>query len=230
MKAAALRGALSDRVRSGRVHVISAVVDGDVPSTRSAATLLAGITERRNVLVVIDRADVVSSRSIRNVQGVHLLYQDQLNTYDVLVSDDVIFVEDALAAFVDAALARIGRPSGVALDGLVDGLEIDVDGDGDIDIEVVFDEPVAFDPTQDVLVVELSKELPADGLASDDVTPGATGDAPSDTDLTTGTEPPRGIDTATTDTVTTDTVTTDTVTTDTVTTDTLTTDTDEGQR
>jgi large subunit ribosomal protein L4 len=100
MKAAALRGALSDRARNGRVHVISAVVDGDVPSTRAASATVAAITERRSVLVVLERNDVVGWKSLRNVIGVHLLVADQLNTYDVLCSDDVVFTAGALEAFL----------------------------------------------------------------------------------------------------------------------------------
>jgi large subunit ribosomal protein L4 len=100
MKAAALRGALSDRARNGRVHVISGFVDGEVPSTRAAAETLAAICQRPNVLVVVERDDDVTWRSLRNLLQVHLLVPDQLNTYDVLCSDDVVFTEGALAAFV----------------------------------------------------------------------------------------------------------------------------------
>ena len=100
MKAAALRGALSDRARNGRVHVISAVVGGEVPSTRAASATIAAITDRRNVLVVVERDDVLGWKSLRNVVGVHLLVADQLNTYDVLCSDDVVFTTGALEAFL----------------------------------------------------------------------------------------------------------------------------------
>ena len=100
MKAAALRGALSDRARNGRVHVISALVDGDAPSTKGALSTLRAITERPNLLVVVERDDAVGSRSVRNVPGVHLLVSDQLNTYDVLCSDDVVFTAGALDAFL----------------------------------------------------------------------------------------------------------------------------------
>jgi large subunit ribosomal protein L4 len=100
MKAAALRGALSDRARNGRVHVISAVVDGDTPSTSAAAASLKAITDRRNVLVVVERHDVLGWKSLRNLAGVHLLVVDQLNTYDVLCSDDVVFTTGALEAFL----------------------------------------------------------------------------------------------------------------------------------
>jgi large subunit ribosomal protein L4 len=100
MKAAALRGALSDRARNGRVHVISAVVDGDIPSTKGAQATIAAITDRRNVLVVVERDDVLGWKSLRNVVGVHLLVADQLNTYDVMCSDDVVFTTGALEAFL----------------------------------------------------------------------------------------------------------------------------------
>ncbi len=107
MKAAALRGALSDRARSGRVHVISALVDAEAPSTKQGVAALARITDSRHVLVVAERHDVLTWKSLRNAAHVHLIAPDQLNTYDVLVSDDVVFTEGALAAFV-AGPARAG--------------------------------------------------------------------------------------------------------------------------
>src|SRR4051812_36857126 len=103
MKAAALRGALSDRARNGRIHVVSGLVDGDVPSTKRAIQSLLKISERRHVLVVTDRNDDVTRKSLRNAPSVHMLTPDQLNTYDVLVSDDVVFTEGALAEFVAGA-------------------------------------------------------------------------------------------------------------------------------
>ncbi len=100
MKAAALRGALSDRARLGRVHVITGLVADEVPSTKSAVAALAAVSERARLLVVLQRDDVVSWKSLRNVARVHPLACDQLNTYDVLCSDDVIFTEGALAEFL----------------------------------------------------------------------------------------------------------------------------------
>ncbi|MGH8969429.1 MAG: 50S ribosomal protein L4 [Actinomycetes bacterium] len=100
MKAAALRGALSDRARNGRVHVVSGLVEGDTPSTRDAVVSLARLSERTHVLVVLERSDVVTWKSLRNSERVHLLVPDQLNTYDVLVSDDVVFTEAALEEFL----------------------------------------------------------------------------------------------------------------------------------
>jgi large subunit ribosomal protein L4 len=100
MKAAALRGALSDRARHGRVHVVSELVTSDAPGTRAAATALARISQRRNVLLVIERDDDLTWKSVRNLADVHVLVSDQLNTYDVLCADDVVFTRGALDAFV----------------------------------------------------------------------------------------------------------------------------------
>jgi large subunit ribosomal protein L4 len=103
MKAAALRGALSDRARNGRVHVLESLVDGDAPSTKLAATTLATIANSRHVLVVVPRTDELAWKSIRNIPTVHAIWPDQLNTYDVLVSDDVVFTSAALEAFLAGA-------------------------------------------------------------------------------------------------------------------------------
>ena len=100
MKAAALRGALSDRARNGRIHVVSGLLEGDTPSTRSAVAALAGLSERKHVLVVAQRRDELTWKSLRNSARVHLLAPDQLNTYDVLVSDDVVFTRAALDEFL----------------------------------------------------------------------------------------------------------------------------------
>ena len=102
MKAAALRGALSDRLSHGRVLVVSGFVDGDAPRTRDAVAVLTGAlgTLGRPVLVVAHRDDEITWKSLRNVPRVHVLAEDQLNTYDVLASDHVVFTEQALAAFV----------------------------------------------------------------------------------------------------------------------------------
>ncbi|MFZ9988176.1 MAG: 50S ribosomal protein L4 [Candidatus Nanopelagicales bacterium] len=100
MKAAALRGALSDRAREGRIHVVTALAEGDEPSTKKAQALLLEITERPNLLVVVERDDVASWLSVRNLPNVRVVAPDQLNTYDVLVTDDVIFTKEAFDSFV----------------------------------------------------------------------------------------------------------------------------------
>jgi large subunit ribosomal protein L4 len=118
MKAAALRGALSDRARGGRLHVVSALVEGGTPSTKSASAALARIASSRHVLLVAEREDTVTWKSLRNVETVHVIAPDQLNTYDVLVSDDVVFTEGALAAFLNAPGSAAGKQLGDAVDTL----------------------------------------------------------------------------------------------------------------
>jgi large subunit ribosomal protein L4 len=106
MKAAALRGALSDRARNGRIHVVESLVAGTKPSTKEAKATLRALSERKNLLVVIDRANDVAALSVRNLAEVHVLYVDQLNTYDVLVSDDVVFTKAAFDALVNKEAAK----------------------------------------------------------------------------------------------------------------------------
>ncbi|MEV7686500.1 50S ribosomal protein L4 [Streptomyces bungoensis] len=99
MKAAALRGALTDRARHNRIHVVSGVVEGEV-STKAAKSLFGKISERKNLLLVVDRSDEAAWLSARNLPQVHILEPGQLNTYDVLVSDDVVFTQAAFESFV----------------------------------------------------------------------------------------------------------------------------------
>jgi large subunit ribosomal protein L4 len=100
MIAAALKGALSDRARAGRLHVVAEFGIGAAPSTKAAASYLSSLTSRPNVLIVLDRTDLVSYLSLRNLQGVHVLPVDQLNAYDVLLADDVVFTKSALDKFI----------------------------------------------------------------------------------------------------------------------------------
>ena len=100
MIAAALRGALSDRARNGRIHAITELVSGQTPSTKSAKVFLGSLTDRKQVLVVIGRSDETGLKSARNLPGVHIISPDQLNTYDVLHADDVVFSVEALNAFI----------------------------------------------------------------------------------------------------------------------------------
>ena len=108
MKAAALRGALSDRARAGRIHVVETLVSGESPSTKSALSAISGLMSGSRTLVVLERGDDVTWLSLRNVESVQLLAVDQLNTYDVLVCDDVVFTKGAYDTFV-AAVTRGGR-------------------------------------------------------------------------------------------------------------------------
>jgi large subunit ribosomal protein L4 len=109
MKAAALRSALSNRARSGRLHVIDAFDVSDTPSTKAAKTALRSITDRtKKVLVVLGRDEVNAWLSLRNLAEVHLLYADQLNTYDVVNSEEVIFTKAAFDAFVGGSANQAG--------------------------------------------------------------------------------------------------------------------------
>ena len=105
MKAAALRGALSDRARADRVFVVTSLVDGDTPSTKSALAAVRAVSQAPAVLVVAERSDELTWKSLRNAPEVHLLSPDQLNTYDVLVNDDVVFTQAALEAFLSGPRA-----------------------------------------------------------------------------------------------------------------------------
>ena len=99
MKAAALRGALSDRARAGRVHVVAGFAT-EVPSTKGALAVLRGVTQAARVLTVVSRDEDLAWLSLRNAPEIHLISPDQLNTYDVLVNDDVVFTSAALEAFL----------------------------------------------------------------------------------------------------------------------------------
>ena len=105
MIAAALRGALSDRARNGRIHAVTELVAGQTPSTKSAKAFLDALTDRKQVLLIIGRTDETGTKSVRNLPGVHVLTPDQLNTYDVLRSDDVVFSVEALNAYIAANTA-----------------------------------------------------------------------------------------------------------------------------
>ena len=109
MIAAALRSALSDRARNDRIHAITEVVSGQTPSTKSAKDFLGTLTDRRKVLVVIGRSDEVSAKSVRNLPGVHVLSPDQLNTYDVLNADDVVFSVEALNAYIERSTRSVEK-------------------------------------------------------------------------------------------------------------------------
>ena len=102
MIAAALRGALSDRARGERLHIVDTLSVGDAPSTKAVSALIADITTSKNVLIVLEREDDLSYLSVRNLKTVHVLPYDQLNAYDVLISDDIIFTKGAYEAFIGA--------------------------------------------------------------------------------------------------------------------------------
>lgn len=113
MKAAALRGALSDRARDGRIHVVKGFGLGDAPSTKLALAALTSLSERHKFLVVLERTDSVTWLSLRNAVEVHIVAVDQLNTYDVVASDDVVFSKGAYDAFVSGTASATEKPATV---------------------------------------------------------------------------------------------------------------------
>jgi large subunit ribosomal protein L4 len=110
MKAAALRGALSDRARNGRIHVVESFSLESVPSTKTALAALRAVSDRNRLLVVLERTDAVTWLSLRNAPQVHIVAVDQLNTYDVVASDDVVFTKGAYDAFVGGATSTTEAP------------------------------------------------------------------------------------------------------------------------
>jgi large subunit ribosomal protein L4 len=123
MKAAALRGALSDRARAGVVHVVPSMVTGDTPSTKAARVTLAEIVgDSTKVLVVLHRDDAVSRLSLRNLPTAHLIDPGQLNTYDVLVNDAVVFTQAAFDEFMAGPIATASAAKGVARESETVGL------------------------------------------------------------------------------------------------------------
>ncbi|PPF83989.1 50S ribosomal protein L4 [Pseudoclavibacter sp. RFBJ3] len=106
MIAAALIGALSDRARGGHLHIVDSLVTGEKASTKVAAAAIAKVAAGRNILVVLDRSDELSLLSVRNLKALHVLFVDQLNAYDVLVSDDILFTKAAYDAFVESKTSK----------------------------------------------------------------------------------------------------------------------------
>ena len=119
MKAAALRGALSDRARESRIHVVSEVVSGDTPSTKTAMAAISALGLEGRVLIVLNREETVAWLSLRNVPTVHVVASDQLNTYDVLVSDQVLFSKAGLDAFLE------GNPKGKSVKAVATESEVE---------------------------------------------------------------------------------------------------------
>ena len=113
MKAAALRGALSDRARNDRIHVVDSLVAGAAPSTKAALAALTSLSERVRFLLVLERTDSLTWLSLRNAPQAHIVAVDQLNTYDVLASDDVVFTKGAYDAFVNGTASASERKATV---------------------------------------------------------------------------------------------------------------------
>src|SRR6266511_3767911 len=134
MKAAALRGALSDRARAGRITVVETFVDDETPSTKAALRVLSSVAKTDKVLVVLGRDEQVSWLSLRNVPTVHLLAADQLNTYDVLVADEVVFTAAGLGELLGSPVEVEGRPAASDVDDTEAEAEAEAE-ESDVDTE-----------------------------------------------------------------------------------------------
>jgi len=108
---AALRGTLSDRQREDRIHVIDLIAEA--PSTAASIAAVRQFSSRKNLLVVVSRTEDIAWRSLRNATDLHLIVNDQINAYDVLKSDDVVFTEKAIREFITKPATAIARESEV---------------------------------------------------------------------------------------------------------------------
>ena len=95
MKRLALRSALSDRASSNSVYVVDAW-EFETPSTKAAKTALEAIGAEGKVLIVTDLQDENTEKSFRNLSNVNVLSSDQLNVFDILVSDSIVFTKNNL--------------------------------------------------------------------------------------------------------------------------------------
>jgi large subunit ribosomal protein L4 len=149
MKAAALRGALSDRARENRVHVVSTFVEGDNPKTKAALATLDAVTTAAKVLVVLGHDDALNWISLRNLPRVHLLESGQLNTYDVLNADEIVFTEAALAEFVAGPATDRGgvvKPDLTTPD--IPGAIPSIEGEGTTDLDIAATSPAEGAPAK----------------------------------------------------------------------------------
>ena len=101
MKAAALRYVLSDRANAGRIAVVDFGIK-DVPSTKKAVAALTPVTNNQFTTVVLSRENINEWMSVRNIPTVHVIFADQLNTYDVVTAQYVVFSKEGFEAFVAA--------------------------------------------------------------------------------------------------------------------------------
>ena len=101
MKSAALRYVRSDRANAGRIAVVDFGIK-DVPSTKAAVAALTPVTNNQFTTVVLSRENINEWMSVRNIPTVHVIFADQLNTYDVVTAQYVVFSKEGFEAFVAA--------------------------------------------------------------------------------------------------------------------------------
>jgi len=127
----ALSSALSDRAADDKVRVIDDW-GFDAPKTKDALAMLSSIDVNGRILIVTERDDVAATKSFRNLIGVQTLTSDQLNTYDVLVNDFIVFskasFESACAARPDAVERRAARAEAMAEIAAADAAKVSTAG------------------------------------------------------------------------------------------------------
>ena len=113
MKKLALRSALSDRATSNNVFVVESW-DFETPNTKAAKLALEAIGAEGKVLVVVDIQDSNTHKSFRNLGHVNVLSADQLNVFDILVSDSVVFTKSSLPSIEveDVSAAKASQSTG----------------------------------------------------------------------------------------------------------------------
>ena len=104
MKRLALRSALSDRASSNSVYVVDAW-EFETPSTKAAKTALEAIGAEGKVLIITDTQDANTEKSFRNLSNVNVISSDQLNVFDILISDSIVFTKDNLPTMNQATVS-----------------------------------------------------------------------------------------------------------------------------
>lgn len=100
MKMSALHYLLSDRANQGRLHVIDSFKVDEKPSTKAVVQALHPVVGERFTTLVLSRENINEWLSVRNLPTVHVIFADQLNCYDVVTAQDVVFIKAALDEFL----------------------------------------------------------------------------------------------------------------------------------
>lgn len=167
MKRLALISALSDRAKSDQVIVVDRW-SFETPRTRDAVAALSAIGAQGKVLVVLGDEDANAYKSFRNLTSVHCLHVGELNTYDVLNCDVVVFTADTLVGdAVEGQSVDVVEDAveGESVDVVEDAGEV---SDAEESVDVVDDAgEVAADTPESVDVVEDDAEVAADADVTD---------------------------------------------------------------
>jgi large subunit ribosomal protein L4 len=127
----ALRSALSDRAALGRVALVDAW-PFEVPSTKAAVASLRALGLSGRVLVVLGEEDGYADRSFGNLPEVQTMVAGELNAYDILVNDWVVFTDDTLPGEVESTAVEAVEADEAPADAAVEA-DTAVDTDTDTD-------------------------------------------------------------------------------------------------